>query len=120
DQAFFDLFNGANVGDALLRSERLLKWKIINIGDPLYRPFPNSPTMAARVMPAVMLALLPQTTLGDSSSEGGVAVSRPSSQDVNFSVISDHRDLVTVPPTVTITPGSAGVKFPINTHHVST
>ena len=39
DQAFLYLFAGANVGDALLRSTRLLKWMILNIGDPLYRPF---------------------------------------------------------------------------------
>ena len=41
DQVFLDLFLGANVGDALLRSTHLLKWMIVNIGDPLYRPFPQ-------------------------------------------------------------------------------
>jgi hypothetical protein len=30
---------GANVGDAFLRNTLWLKWMIINIGDPLYRPF---------------------------------------------------------------------------------
>jgi uncharacterized protein (TIGR03790 family) len=39
DQVFLYLFRGANAGDALLRSTRWLKWMIINIGDPLYRPF---------------------------------------------------------------------------------
>ena len=41
DQVFLALFRGANVGDALLRSTHLLKWMIVNIGDPLYRPFPQ-------------------------------------------------------------------------------
>jgi uncharacterized protein (TIGR03790 family) len=38
DQFFRDLFQGANAGDAVLRATRWLKWRIINIGDPLYRP----------------------------------------------------------------------------------
>ena len=36
---FHDLLAGANVGDAFLRNTRFLKWRIINIGDPLYTPF---------------------------------------------------------------------------------
>jgi uncharacterized protein (TIGR03790 family) len=33
-----DLLAGANVGDAFLRNTFWLRWMIINIGDPLYRP----------------------------------------------------------------------------------
>ncbi len=120
DQAFLYLFQGANVGDALLRSERLLKWNIINIGDPLYRPFPHSPTMAARVMPLLMFALVPQMTLSDATTDAVIAVSRPASQDLNFSVTTDNHDLATVPSSVTIPAGGEGVKFAVNTHHVST
>jgi uncharacterized protein (TIGR03790 family) len=119
DQAFFYLFNGANVGDALLRSERLLKWNIINIGDPLYRPFPNSPTLAARVRPPLMFALTPQIVLGDSTSAAIVALSKPASQDLSFSVAADNHDLVTVPSNVVIPAGRQGVKFPISTHRAS-
>jgi hypothetical protein len=32
---------GAIVGDALLRNTAWLKWQILNMGDPLYRPFPR-------------------------------------------------------------------------------
>jgi len=32
---FHDLLAGANVGDAFLRNTRFLKWRIINVGDPL-------------------------------------------------------------------------------------
>lgn len=118
DQAFFYLFHGANVGDALLRSERLLKWNIINIGDPLYCPFPNSPTMAARVRPLVMFALLPQMALGDSSSSAVVAVSSAARGELNFALTADDRDLVTVPPNVAIAAGGDAVKFSVNTHQV--
>lgn len=38
---FRDLFQGANVGDAFLRNTRFLRWMILYIGDPLYRPFPD-------------------------------------------------------------------------------
>jgi uncharacterized protein (TIGR03790 family) len=38
---FRDLFQGANVGDAFLRNTNFLKWEILYIGDPLYRPFPK-------------------------------------------------------------------------------
>src|SRR6185312_15598839 len=38
---FRDLFQGANVGDAFLRNTNFLKWVILYIGDPLYRPFPQ-------------------------------------------------------------------------------
>jgi len=41
DGVFLNLFEGANVGDAFLRNTLWLKWMIIYLGDPLYRPFPN-------------------------------------------------------------------------------
>ncbi len=34
-----NLLDGANVGDAFLRNTAWLKWMILQIGDPLYRPF---------------------------------------------------------------------------------
>lgn len=42
DQLFRNLFQGANVGDAFLRSMEHTDWQLICIGDPLYRPFPGS------------------------------------------------------------------------------
>jgi uncharacterized protein (TIGR03790 family) len=38
DGIVHDLLAGANVGDAFLRHTAALKWMIINIGDPLYKP----------------------------------------------------------------------------------
>ncbi|HEY0083336.1 MAG TPA: TIGR03790 family protein, partial [Pyrinomonadaceae bacterium] len=42
DGVFRDLFQGANVGDALFRNTMWLKWHMMFLGDPLYRPYPNS------------------------------------------------------------------------------
>ncbi len=38
---FRNLFEGASVGDAFLRNTAMLNWQIVNIGDPLYTPFPG-------------------------------------------------------------------------------
>ncbi|MBV9759736.1 MAG: TIGR03790 family protein [Acidobacteriaceae bacterium] len=120
DQMLWYLFHGANVGDALLRSERLLKWRIINVGDPLYRPFPKSAEMDERMKPKILFALLPQIMLDDSSVAGAVAVSeRAASGGETFAVRSEHPDIVGVPATVTIPEGTDAVKFPIRTFHVS-
>jgi len=39
DGFFKDVLAGANVGDAMLRHTSTLNWMIVNVGDPLYRPF---------------------------------------------------------------------------------
>jgi uncharacterized protein (TIGR03790 family) len=119
DQAFLYLFQGANVGDALLRSERLLKWNLLNIGDPLYRPFLNRPTLSTQMAPPIVFALLPPLTLGDTASAAGIAVSSAPSEDLNFAVTVDNGAPVTVPANVIIPAGRGGVKFPIQTHAVS-
>jgi uncharacterized protein (TIGR03790 family) len=121
DQALWYLFHGANVGDALLRSERLLKWRIINVGDPLYRPFPKSAELEERLRPKIIFALIPQTVLGDSTSGAAIALSsRAGSGGEKFALKSEHPDLVGVPETVTVPEGSDGVKFQIKTFHVAT
>lgn len=38
---FRNLFEGAPVGDAFLRNTAMLNWQIMNLGDPLYTPFPG-------------------------------------------------------------------------------
>ena len=39
DSFFKDVLEGANVGDSMLRHTVALDWMIVNVGDPLYRPF---------------------------------------------------------------------------------
>ncbi len=41
DGVLRSLMQGANVGDAFLRNTMSVKWRIIHLGDPLYRPFPR-------------------------------------------------------------------------------
>ncbi len=119
DQALWYLFHGANAADALLRSERLLKWRIINIGDPLYRPFSETSDLAARVTPPILFALLPKITLADSTSAAVIALSKPASASLTFSVKSERPDLVNVPQNITVQAGANGIKFPIHTLRVS-
>jgi uncharacterized protein (TIGR03790 family) len=116
DQALWYLFHGANVGDALLRSERLLKWRILNIGDPLYRPFPKPADIAEHLNSPIVFALLPKTTRESTTSMAVIALSKAASEGpLNFSVTSDRPDLVSVPQNVTVQEGTYGVKFPVKT-----
>jgi uncharacterized protein (TIGR03790 family) len=119
DQAFLYLFQGANVGDALLRSTRLLKWLILNIGDPLYRPFPNGARVATPQDPELMFALAPQITLADTATVGMIGVN-PSAPErgLTFSVKTDRPDLVEAPRSVSIAPGTNAVRFPIQARAV--
>jgi uncharacterized protein (TIGR03790 family) len=41
DGALRNLLEGLNVGDAIFRNTAWIHWMIINVGDPLYRPFPG-------------------------------------------------------------------------------
>jgi hypothetical protein len=119
DQAFLYLLEGANAGDALLRSTRLLKWRIINIGDPLYRPFPHGARNTARQIPDLAFALLPRLTVADAASAGIVGLNRPAPEGgLNFSIKTNLPGLVTVPPKVSIPAGANRATFRIQVHAV--
>ncbi|MDQ2773372.1 MAG: TIGR03790 family protein, partial [Acidobacteriota bacterium] len=116
DQAFLYLFQGANVGDALLRSTRLLKWRIINIGDPLYRPFPNGVHPTAPMGPEVVLGLKPLLTLGNMQAVAVVGLNGPAPPGgIEFAIKASRPDLVEVPQTVTLPEKAHNITFPINT-----
>jgi hypothetical protein len=106
------VLQGANVGDALLRSERLVKWNIWNIGDPLYRPFGKRPELAAKLRPAVVFALLPQTALAGTESGAGIALEAHTG-DVTFALTADRADLLKMPAMVTVPAAREGVRFVI-------
>ncbi|MGA8028111.1 MAG: TIGR03790 family protein [Bryobacteraceae bacterium] len=119
DQAFFYLMQGANAGDALLRSTRLLKWMIINIGDPLYRPFPNGATVKTPGAPEVILALTPQLTLGGASSGAILALNAPAPEGgVTFAMQTNPPGVVDVPSSVSIPAGVDHVRFSIHAKEV--
>jgi uncharacterized protein (TIGR03790 family) len=119
DQAFLSLFEGATAGDALLRSTRLLKWMIINIGDPLYRPFPNGIHRTVPGTGGIILALLPQETLGDTASAVIIGLNAPAPEGgLNFSVKTNRPELVELPHAVSVPGGTDHVSFPIQTRTV--
>lgn len=119
DEAFMYLFGGSNAGDALLRSTRLLKWMIINIGDPLYRPFPNGVHGTTPRASDITLGLLPQMTTGETASGAVIILNAPAAAGgLNFSVKSDRPELVEVPKNVTVPEGADHVVFPIQTRAI--
>ncbi len=118
DQAFLYLLGGSNAGDALLRSTRLLKWVIMNMGDPLYRPFPNG-VHGTTPTGKIILALLPQATLGDTTSAAVIILNAPApGGGLTFSVKTNRPDLVEVPQSVSVPAGTDHVKFEIQTRAV--
>ncbi len=108
-----NLIQGANVGDAFLRNTRWLKWRIINVGDPLYTPFALAPAPFS-VSPSLnSFSLYPRELVG-----GGARPSLPLSQlptpapsgGLAFTLSSDDPSF-TVPSCVTIPAGSTSVSF---------
>ena len=70
---FRNLLEGANVGDAFLRNTQWVKWMIMYIGDPLYKPFPGTPAGRApfnQGLAVNSLALNPQQVVGSSAFTG--------------------------------------------------
>ncbi|MGH9583056.1 MAG: TIGR03790 family protein, partial [Bryobacteraceae bacterium] len=119
DQAFLYFFEGANAGDALLRSTRLLKWRIINIGDPLYRPFPHGAHPSGAKTPEIALALLPQSTVSGATTTAVIGIDRPAPEGgLKFSVKSNRPAWVEVPLSVTIPAGANHATFPIRARTV--
>ena len=101
DAIFRNLFEGANVGDAVLRNTKWLKWTLLNIGDPLYRPFPAG--IPAVKAPQNSLALTPQYLIGGKPSTGTITLAAPApAGGIAVSLKSSATTVATVPATVTI------------------
>jgi hypothetical protein len=93
---------------------------IVNIGDPLYRPYPrgaapfNSPGYQE-----TFLALGPQSLVGGGSSSGYIGLGSPAPQGgTTVSIQSDRPDIVTVPQKITIAQAASSAKFAIVTRAV--
>ncbi len=114
DQVFRNLFEGANVGDAFLRGTRWLKWMIVNVGDPLYRPFPNG--FPAVTAPVNTLAFNPQYVVGGKSATGTVNLAAPApSGGASISLHNPQPGKIGMPATVTVPAGASSASFPIST-----
>lgn len=97
-----NLLEGANVGDAFLRNTRWLKWMILNVGDPLYQPFPGGVAPFNASLPANSLAVsLNQSTFRNYTGGAPLAVS------VSLATPAPSGGL-----TMTLTTNNAGVSFP--------
>lgn len=116
DGIFRNLFEGANVGDAVLRNSPWLKWVVINIGDPLYRPFPTgrAPFNGSRLENA--LTLTPQSLIGGGSVTGTVSLDAPApTGGAPVMLSTGSTSVATVPATVSVPAGATTATFNIAT-----
>lgn len=118
---FRNLLEGANVGDAFLRNTRWLKWMILNVGDPLYRPFaasgkaPFNPPAAAS-----SLAIAAQNITGGLATTGTVTLASPApAGGVSVALSSTAPAQASVPPSITVAAGATGASFAIKTSPVT-
>ena len=94
---------------------------ILNIGDPLYRPFPKGmPPFNLPARQETMLALLPPRLVGGNAGSGVVVLGGPvSAAGAIVSLKSERPDVVGVPPSVTVPAKANAAIFPITTHPVN-
>jgi uncharacterized protein (TIGR03790 family) len=113
---FRDLLQGANVGDAFLRNTRWLKWMILNLGDPLYRPFPNGLSPFNPPPPQASLALSSRYVVNGDQPTGIVTLASAAPQGGQVvDLLSGKTSLVQVPASVTVPGGQRTATFPITT-----
>jgi uncharacterized protein (TIGR03790 family) len=117
DGIFRNLFEGANIGDAVMRNTRWLKWTTLNMGDPLYRPFPAG--LPGALVPQDSLALTPRYLIGGKTSTGTINLANPApAGGITVALKSSVTTAATVPVSVTIPAGSMTASFLINTNLV--
>jgi len=122
DGVFRNLFEGANVGDAFLRNIRQLKWRILNLGDPLYRPFSNGlpPFSSGAIVPESSLALAHQLVPGGAHGVGMVAMAKPAPEGGTVvSLRSSDPKSAAVPENVRVPQGARSAAFVISTTRVA-
>src|SRR3984885_8459619 len=116
DGVFLNLLQGANLGDAFLRNEAWPKWMILNIGDPLYLPFPGGLRPFNGPNPLTSLARNPQFAVGPSTSTGTVTLASPApAGGTVVNLLSSKASVATAPASVTVPEGSSSANFNIST-----
>ena len=117
DGVYRNLFEGANVGDAVLRNTPWLRWMILNIGDPLYRPFPDGfPAFDPNLNPQSSLALAPREQIAGEPVTGTITLARPASPGGSLVTLSSSDPTVAaVPDSVTVPEGARSAVFQIAT-----
>ena len=118
---FRNLLEGANVGDAFLRNTRWLKWMIVNIGDPLYRPFPTGAPGFNPPQAVDSFALSTREVSGGPTITATITLASPAPPNGSaFTVTTSAPDVISVPGNVTIPGGSTSVSFAVSTSIVAT
>ena len=88
---------------------------IINIGDPLYRPFPKG--VAPLNLPApggLLLALLPSSIVGGNPSSGIAGLSSPApAEGTTVSLKTDRPEIVSLPKNITVAEKATAARFPV-------
>jgi len=114
-----DLMEGANVGDAFLRNTRWIKWRMINVGDPLYRPYPNKLPPFNATDAANSLSFSARQVAASTVVLGTVTLSSPAPSNGATVSLTVDSATVTVPPSVTIPGGAFGANFLVNASTVT-
>lgn len=115
-----NLLEGANVGDAFLRNTRWLKWMILNVGDPLYTPFPTALPPFDRPLAVNSLSLDPREAVGGYSDiSATLTLAEPAGPEGLTVNLSTDNAAVSLPPTVTVGSGESRVTFLITTTAVT-
>jgi len=116
-----NLLEGANVGDAFMRNTRWLKWMIINVGDPLYRPFPATGLTPFNPPAAEnSLAIAARDVVGGLATTGTITLSAPApAGGVAVALSTLWPAPASLPPSVTVPAGAASANFTITTNPVT-
>ena len=117
DEVLLYMFQGSNAGDALLRSTRWLKWTIVNLGDPLYCPFPQGVNTQ---LSNPVLALTPQSIAGGATSAGVIVLPSPAPEGgTTLKFDTNHPEIVELPKTVQAPARENVIKFAFKSHAVA-
>ena len=115
---FRNLLEGASVGDAFLRNTRWLKWEIMYVGDPLYKPFGAGLPPFSPLQPVNSFLISPQEILGGNNTTGTLTLSAAApTGGTTFSLTGAPG--ISVPATVTVAKGATKATFPITTAAVT-
>jgi uncharacterized protein (TIGR03790 family) len=115
-----NLLEGANAGDAALRNTRWIRWRMMNFGDPLYRPFPGGLAPFNAPLFENYLKLGKRFVVGGKPVSATVQLANiapPGGTTVNLS--SSHSGIVGVPASVTVAQGARTATFSVTIQPVT-
>ncbi len=117
DGVLRDLLAGANVGDAFLRNTAFLQWMVINIGDPLYRPFAGGrlPFNAPSFTPSSFALASPFVVGGKTVNATITLPTAAPAGGTEIKLTNMRPGAVTIPDTLRIAAGATTATFPITT-----